>query len=186
MKHYFFSLLAIISCFFNAPSMAAASTGPAIGTVAPDFKAHNLVTGEKIPLSSQRGKVVIVTFWATWCAPCRRELPYLEAAQRVVGKDKLTVFAVNFKENPEATAALKKLASTWQINVVDDRNGWIASHYAISSIPHLFIIDRDGKILANHIGYGDRSVDELVVDINHAFAEPPPAQEVSPPGAGTT
>jgi thiol-disulfide isomerase/thioredoxin len=166
--------------------MAAASTGPAIGSVAPDFKAHNLVTGEKIPLSGQRGKVVIVTFWATWCASCRRELPYLETAQKVVGKDKLSVFAVNFKENPEATAALKKLASTWQINVVDDRNGWIASRYAISSIPHLFIIDRDGKILANHIGYGDRSVDELIADINHAFAEPPPGQGVSPPGTDPT
>jgi thiol-disulfide isomerase/thioredoxin len=186
MKHYFFSLLATLSCLFTAPCIAAASTGPAIGSVAPDFKAHNLVTGENIPLSSQRGKVVIVTFWATWCAPCRRELPYLEAAQKAVGKDKLTVFAVNFRENPEATAALKKLASTWQINVVDDRNGWIASRYTISSVPHLFIIDRNGKILANHVGYGDRSLHELVVDINRAFEDPPPEPDVSLPGTGPT
>jgi len=162
--------------------VTAASTGPAVGSVAPDFKAHNAVTRETIPLSSQRGKVVILTFWASWCGPCRRELPILEKAQEVVGKDKLTVFAVSFRETPEAQAALKTLASAWQINVIDDRNGWIAGHYAISSIPNLFIIGRDGKVLANHIGYGDRSLDELVTDINQALRGATPGEpEISPP-----
>jgi len=55
--------------------------------------------------------------------------------------------------------------------VIEDHNGSIASHYAISSIPHLFIIGRDGKILANHIGYGDRSLDDLVSGINAALSE---------------
>jgi thiol-disulfide isomerase/thioredoxin len=129
-----------------------------------------LLTGETVLLSSQRGKVVIVTFWASWCAPCRRELPILERAQKVVGKDKLTVFAVSYKENPAAANGIRKLASESQIKMIND-NGWIASHYAISSIPHLFIIGRDGTVLANHVGYGDRTLQVLVDAINHALLE---------------
>ncbi|MGC2030133.1 MAG: hypothetical protein WA642_08945 [Steroidobacteraceae bacterium] len=62
--------------------------------------------------------------------------------RRFAGKDKLTVFAVSFQENPEAAKMLKKLAVEWQINLIEDRNGGIASRYAITSIPHLFFIDR--------------------------------------------
>jgi thiol-disulfide isomerase/thioredoxin len=184
MRQLLFSVVASLSCLSYAA--AASSTGPAIGSMAPDFKAHNFVTGETVPLSSQRGKVVILTFWASWCGPCKRELPILENAQRFLGKDKLTVFAVSFEENPEAAKALKKAAANWQINVIEDHNAWIARRYAISSIPHLFIIDRDGKVVANHLGYGDRTVDDLVRDINHALTESPPVEpEVSPPATGS-
>jgi peroxiredoxin len=177
------SLMACLSCFSHGANVVAASTGPAVGSIAPDFKARNLLTGQTIPLSSQRGKVVIVTFWASWCAPCRRELPNLEKAQRLVGKDKLTVFAVSYKENPDAARAIKELASEWQINMIDDHYGSIASHYGISAIPHLFIIDRDGRVLANHVGYGDRSLQELVDDINHALSGPTPAEQPDAPAA---
>jgi thiol-disulfide isomerase/thioredoxin len=187
MRRQYFSLVACLTWLTYAATVRAASTGPAVGSIAPDFKAHNVVTRETSLLSSQRGKVVILTFWASWCGPCRRELPILEKAQQVVGKDKLTVFAVSFRETPEATAALRKLASSWQINVIEDHNGWIAGHYAISSIPHLFIIGRDGKVLANHIGYGDRSLDELVIDINQALKGAAPGElEISPPATDST
>jgi thiol-disulfide isomerase/thioredoxin len=172
-------LLAFLSCGSTAMGGTKESTGPAVGSVAPDFKAHNVLTGERTLLSGQRGKVVILTFWASWCAPCRRELPNLEKAQRILGKDKLTVFAVSFNDSA-AESGIKKLASEWQINMIDDHYGWIAGHYSISKIPHLFIIGRDGKVLANHTGYGDRSLQELVDDINRAFREPTPAEQVTP------
>ena len=188
MRRHLPSLLAFFACFSHGTAVAS-QTGPAIGSIAPDFKARNLLTGEVIPLSSQRGKAVILTFWASWCAPCRRELPILERAQSVVGKDRLTVFAVSYRETPDAERALKKLASTWHINLIQDGNGWIAGHYGISSIPHLFLIDREGKVVANHLGYGDRSLEELVADINRALAEATPADQDAPsppPPAGPT
>jgi thiol-disulfide isomerase/thioredoxin len=180
MKKTLFSLLACITCF-PYTAVVASQTGPAIGSIAPDFKARNLVTGEVSLLSSQRGKIVILTFWASWCAPCRRELPNLEKAQLVVGKDRLTVFAVSFKESPDAERQLKRLASTWHINVIQDSSGWIAGHYDITSVPHLFLIDREGKVVANHVGYGDRSLEELVADINHALTGSKLAEQDSPP-----
>lgn len=187
MRQHFLSLVACLSCFSYAMSVTAESTGPAVGSIAPDFRARNLLTREDTPLSSQRGKVVILTFWASWCAPCRRELPVLEKAQQIVGRDKLTVFAVSYRENPDAVFQIKKLASAWQINIIEDRSGWIANHYSISSIPHLFIIGRDGKVLANHLGYGDRSLEELIADINHALMQSTPVEhEVSPSPTAST
>jgi thiol-disulfide isomerase/thioredoxin len=172
MKHHFY-LLGILFCSY-ACSAPGAPSGPAVGTIAPDFKVHNLVTGEDVTLSSQHGKVVILTFWASWCPPCKRELPILENAQRAVGKGKLVVFAVSHRDKPEALAAIKKVASNWQINVMKDRNDHVASLYSVSKIPHLFMIGRDGKVVANHLGYGDRTLDELVADINRALAAPLP------------
>ena len=186
MRKHVLSLLAWLTCFSYTAAVAS-QTGPAIGSIAPDFKARNLVTGKASLLSSERGKIVILTFWASWCAPCRRELPNLEKAQRVVGKDRLTVFAVTFRESPNAERQLRMLASAWQINVIQDGNGWIAGHYGITSIPHLFLIDREGKVVANHVGYGDRSLEELVADINQALTGSKLAeQDSAPPPADST
>src|SRR5258708_4827995 len=171
-----FCLLGLILSASAFGATEVVPSGPAVGTIAPDFKVRNLVTGEDVTLSSQTGKVVILTFWALWCPPCMRELPILENAQRVVGKDRLVVFAVSYKDKPEVLAAIKKLASSWHINVMTDRNEHVARLYAVSAIPHLFMIGRDGKVVANHLGYGDRTIYELVADINGALAAPLPEQ----------
>lgn len=172
MKRHFY-LLGILFCSY-AYSATEGPSGPGVGTIAPDFKVHNIVTGDDVTLSSQHGKVVIVTFWASWCPPCKRELPILENAQRAVGKGKLVVFAVSHRDKPEALAAIKKVASNWQINVMTDHNDHVASLYSVSKIPHLFMIGRDGRVVANHLGYGDRTIEELVADINRALAAPLP------------
>jgi thiol-disulfide isomerase/thioredoxin len=170
MKHNLLLLGLLFGTY--ACSATEVPSGPAVGAIAPDFKVRNLVTGEDITLSSQHGKVVILTFWASWCGPCKRELPILENAQRAVGKDRLIVFAVSHRDKPEALAAIKKPAANWQINVMTDRNDHVASLYSVAAIPHLFMIGRDGKVVANHLGYGDRTLDELVADINRALAAP--------------
>jgi thiol-disulfide isomerase/thioredoxin len=170
MKHNPFLLVLLFGAY--ACSATETPSGPAVGTAAPDFKVRNLVTGEEVTLSSQHGKVVILTFWASWCGPCKRELPILEGAQRTVGKEKLVVFAVSYRDSEAALAAIKKPAANWQINIMKDRNEHVASVYSVSKIPHLFMIGRDGKVVANHLGYGDRTLDELVADINRALAAP--------------
>ncbi len=90
---------------------------------------------------------------------------------------------MNYRENPDSWGRLKNAAAQWKITLVDDQSGWIARHYKVSLIPHLFIIDREGKILANHLGYGRSMIPELAAEINRALgasaaptAENPPAQ----------
>jgi thiol-disulfide isomerase/thioredoxin len=165
-----------------AGSLAWAShrPSPAVGSPAPDFTAFNYVTGAKTRLGDQHGKVVILTFWATWCAPCRQELPNLEGIQERAGKDQLVVLAVNFQDKDETISYLRKGAkkADWKITLLTDPNGAIADKYGIDSIPHLFLIARDGTIAATHSGFGDGSIDEMLPEINAALAgKPMPAAQ---------
>jgi peroxiredoxin len=156
---------------------ADTSRSPPVGAAAPDFTAYNYVTGEKTRLGDQHGKVVILTFWATWCSPCREELPNLEGIQEHVGKDQLVVLAVNFRDSDDTITYLKKSAkkAAWKISMLLDRNGSIADKYGIESIPHLFLIGRDGNIAAAHSGFGDGSIDVMLPEINAALAGKPVA-----------
>jgi peroxiredoxin len=169
MKNYF-CLVGILFCSYATGTEVP--SGPVVGAAAPDFKVHNIVSGEDVTLSSQRGKVVILTFWASWCAPCKRELSILEDAQRLVGNDRLFVFAVSYKDTEAALAAIKGPAASWQIQVMTDHDDHVAKLYSVSTIPHLFMIGRDGKVVANHLGYGDRTVYDVITDIGRALAEP--------------
>jgi thiol-disulfide isomerase/thioredoxin len=170
--------------------IAQAADAPAllaVGAVAPDFKSKDAVTRTPIHLSEQQGKIVVLTFWATWCAPCRKELPILENLQKKVGKDRLIVYAVPFAEPERTYSALVRTFRAWQVTLVDDPHGSIAREYGIKAIPHLFLIGRDGRIAAEHTGYGDGSIQALVDDVNAAFrAAPPPEVPGSPPPPPTT
>jgi thiol-disulfide isomerase/thioredoxin len=159
-----------------AAGAAAAADHPtlAIGTPAPDFSSRDAVTHQPVSLSAQQGKVVVLTFWATWCAPCRKELPVLEGLQRKLGKDRLVVYAVPWHEPEQTYGSLVKAARAWQITLVDDKWGGIAAHYGIRAIPHLFLVGRDGRISAEHTGYGEGSVEQLVADVNEALRPPAP------------
>lgn len=160
--------------------------GPAVGTPAPDFRSRDAVTHEPIRLSQQTGKVVVLTFWATWCGPCRQELPILENLQAKVSKDQLVVYAVPFQEPQQTYSALIKLFRSWKLTLIDDRVGYIAERYRINSIPHLYLIGRDGRIAAVHVGYGEGSVEDLVADVNAALSAPPAPATAAEPAAPPT
>lgn len=171
----------LIAALAGTHVWAAKASSPPIGSAAPDFTTYNYVTGEKTRLSDQHGKVVILTFWATWCAPCREELPNLEGIQEHVGKDQLVVLAVNYRDSDETISYLRKNAkkAAWKISMLLDPNGGIAVKYGIDSIPHLFLIGRDGNIVAAHSGFGDGSIDTMLPEINAALAGKPASAATS-------
>ncbi len=135
----------------NASSSSAASNSNiAVGKMAPEITLPTL-TGETKALSSLRGKVVLLDFWASWCGPCRRENPNVVATYKKYSSKGFDVFSVSLDENKSAwEAAIKKDGLVWN-NHVSDLGGWksaVVPTYEIESIPFPVLIDKEGNIVA--------------------------------------
>ena len=131
----------------RVPAGVAASQPESIplkGHPAPDFTLQT-PEGETIALSDLRGKAVVLNFWATWCPPCRAEMPELQAAWEAYESGGLVVLGVNQAEDAAAVQAYRQeLGLTFP--VVLDSQYEAANLYSVNSLPTTFFIDRDGVI----------------------------------------
>lgn len=136
------------------PSAAApAVVGVDVGQVAPDWSLSTVGGGSKLRLSDLRGQVVLVAFWATWCGPCRTELPALEAAYQSRKDRGFTVAALSVDDTVEAARAF--LASTpLSFPVLWDPGGKdVSDPWGVLNLPMSFLIDPKGRVLEVHVGY---------------------------------
>lgn len=125
-----------------APStMADAKSEPIVGQPAPDFEL-TLIDGTKVTSAQLKGQVVVLNFWATWCVPCRAELPTLDRYYSIQGKHGLKVFAIT-TENSLPLARLKGLFNAMSIPAVRRIKG---PYGPLTGVPTNFIIDRAGKV----------------------------------------
>jgi peroxiredoxin len=128
-------------------------TRPAEPTAATDFELADLA-GRAVRLQDFRGRVVLLNFWATWCAPCLEEMPALGALATELGPRGLTVVGVNFKESkPEIEAFIRKHKLT--IPMLLDREGRVAEQYQVFALPVTFVVDRRGKLAGTVVGIRD-------------------------------
>jgi peroxiredoxin len=133
----------------------------AAGKMAPDFKLKNL-EGEIISLSSLRGKVVFLNVWATWCGPCREEMPSIQALYDEFGKNPdFVVLAVSEDSNGRGPVDSYVRGNALRFNVLLDPENLVGDAYDVSGIPETFIIDRTGRIVAHHVGPYDWSKPEM-------------------------
>lgn len=137
---------------------------PAIGELPPQLLGKNR-DGDLVDLANYRNKVTIVTFWASWCGPCRRELPVLDHFQDVVGRDALEVIAINFKEPREDFRAVVRANKSINLTYVHDMHGRVSNQYGVNSLPHMFILGHDGKVAYTHRGYSEESLPGIVEEI---------------------
>ena len=115
-----------------------------------DFGLENL-SGEEILLSSFEGKVVLLNFWATWCGPCRSEIPSMQALYDDLESEGLEIVAVNLRESSSTVASfVKEFGMTFPVLL--DATGEIGSTYGASSIPTTYVIDRKGFAVSGIIG----------------------------------
>jgi peroxiredoxin len=126
---------------------------PQVGELAPDIALPN-PDGKIIKLSSLRGKVVLLDFWASWCGPCRYENPTTVAAYEKYKDQGFTVYSVSLdRSKAKWVHAIKADQLTWENHVSDLQftNSAVAAQYGIESIPATFLLDANGKIIARDL-----------------------------------
>lgn len=135
-------------------------------------------------LSDYRGKIVVISFWASWCPPCREEMGLLAGLQKAATRDKLVIFAVNWRESGEVFSRIKGALRNVDLTLISDPDGFIGESYDVDAIPHMVVLGRDGRVAAIHVGYGESEIPALVAEINSLWAQPPgQASQSSGPAA---
>jgi cytochrome c biogenesis protein CcmG, thiol:disulfide interchange protein DsbE len=152
------------------PDSAATSAGQsgavAAGKLAANFTLRDL-KGSEISLASLRGKVVFLNVWATWCAPCREEMPSIESLYRdFKANGDFVVLAVSQDTDGELVRPFVE-QNHLQFTVLLDPRNEVGERYDVNGIPETFIIGRDGRIVAHHVGPYDWSN----ADIREALQE---------------
>lgn len=127
--------------------------GVEVGKRAPDFAALRLAEGDTVSLRERyRGSVTLVNIWATWCAPCRVEMPAIEQLHQELGPKGLKVVAVSIDEGngDDVRAFVKEYGLTFE--VLRDPSGHIQAVYQMTGVPETFLLDKDGVIVKKVIG----------------------------------
>jgi thiol-disulfide isomerase/thioredoxin len=164
--------LAVVGGTASGAEPAAKRERPSlpVGSIPEDELGKDL-KGNKIRISDYHGKVVIVSFWASWCGPCMKEMPVLAGVVKRVGPDQLQVIAINHRDEYERFKYVVKVLKDLPITVLRDQNSKTATKYQVRGIPRMIIIGRDGKVAADHTGYGEGMIPELVDQLNSLLAQ---------------
>ncbi|MFQ5682906.1 MAG: peroxiredoxin family protein [Candidatus Binatia bacterium] len=120
---------------------------------APDFSLKD-PAGNQVSLQGLKGKVIFLNFWATWCPPCRLEMPTMQRLYEKYGKEGLVILAVNFREGPDEVKAFRK---EHQLNFTTliDREAKVFGLYKAWSLPTTYLIGKNGEMVGKVIGYRD-------------------------------
>lgn len=168
MRRIGIALLGLMLCFTARAEMKPGETPPdTLGTTQ---------RGDAVTVSSLHGKVVVISFWATWCGYCMKEMPVLANLQTLATERglPLQVVAINHREDRDTfvrtSRALRRnlpgLLITW------DGDGAIGKPYGVTGIPVMVMLHRDGTVAHVHVGYGEDMLDSLVAEINALLSEP--------------
>jgi len=137
-----------LAAVFASAALAASSSGPA-----PAFQLSGR-GGKTIDLSQFKGQVVMINFWASWCGPCRQEMPLLEDIYKKYKPMGFTMLAVNVEPDTKAADAwLGKLAKPVTFPIAYDVDSKVSKLYKVETMPSTVIVDRKGNVRALHRGY---------------------------------
>jgi thiol-disulfide isomerase/thioredoxin len=156
------ALAVLFLCSVTSPALAVKP-----GDRAPEIDLPSL-SGKRVKLSSLRGSVVVVDFWASWCVPCRKELPALDALAKRYADDRQPVVFLAVGIDKERANAEKQIAASkvTRLEVLLDPDGKTAAAYDIPTMPSSFIIDAKGLVKHMHAGYQSGDEKKLAAEID--------------------
>lgn len=122
-------------------------------SAAPDFTLQD-IDGKAVSLAQHKGKVVLLDFWATWCPPCRASIPAIERLHKLYGAEGLVVLGISLDDG--GWDSVKSFVAEYGISYpVLKGTEDVASHYMIRSIPTLILVNRDGVMAKQYMGFGN-------------------------------
>ena len=149
---------------------------------APDFTLPN-TDGQQVSLQQYRGKVVFLNFWATWCIPCREEMPALERLHQTYQTQDLAIISIDLKESADQVKVFFQKHSL-SFPALLDQNGSVFRDYLVAGMPTTYLIGRDGTMLARGVGGRDWTRAEALQLIQELIKPTPvavqPRPQVSP------
>jgi thiol-disulfide isomerase/thioredoxin len=134
-----------------------------------DFVLADL-NGDDMTLAEQRGKVVFLNFWATWCGPCREEMPSMQTLYDELKDEGFEIVAVNVREDRDTASGFVE-ANGFTYPVLLDLDGRVTIRYGIRAYPTTYIVDRDGHVLGVRPGYNDWATEEVVAAFRSLLAQ---------------
>jgi len=146
-----------------------ALAGPSAAAPAPAFTLASRA-GQDVSLTQYKGNVVMINFWASWCGPCRQEMPLLESIYKKYNKMGFTMIGVNVE--PDSNAANEWLKATpVSFPILYDRDSKVSKLYDVAGMPSTVIIDRNGKLRVLHRGYKAGDENEYLDSIRTLIRE---------------
>ena len=159
----------LIALFFGLGLLGGVNAVAAEGDPAPDFTLKSL-SGGNIKLSELRGTVVLLNFWASWCGPCRTEMPLLDELYQEYRDYGFTILGVNLDENrDQANLLLDKIPVSFPV-LFDPANS-TSETYQVDAMPTTVLIDRNGKVRYHHRGYKDGYMDHYRTEVKELVLE---------------
>jgi cytochrome c biogenesis protein CcmG, thiol:disulfide interchange protein DsbE len=126
-----------------------------------------------LDLSAYRGKVVIVDFWASWCAPCRQSFPWLNAMHSRHAAEGLVVIGINVdRERAQAARFLRDVPAQFELRY--DPDGALASRYDLPGMPTSLVFGRSGELVNKHVGFRQAQREEREAELERLLAQPTP------------
>ena len=169
------ALVALLAVSCGGPGAgdepATRPLGVQIGFQAPDFSLPRLDGKDPFELSALRGKVVLVSFWASWCGPCRVEVPALEEAwQRYKAKDVVIVGVSVDDTREDAAGFLASFPVTYPM-ALDRTGAQVSDSWQVFSLPTTVLIDKAGVVRRRHIGFTPRQLRETLAEMDELLQE---------------
>jgi thiol-disulfide isomerase/thioredoxin len=164
-------ILSVTAMIFFSYSCNSPQTEVSEGLMAPALEIRDAVTGQIVNIEQYKGKVLFVNFWATWCPPCREEIPSIETLHRELSGDgRFALITILYKDTPKAAYDYMK-ANGYTFPVYADRDGTSSSRYKVTGVPETYLVDKKGILRKKVIGALDWNVADARAFINTLLIE---------------